>query len=68
MEGIHTEFLWQITGKRVRRLRDGEWETPVSEVVREAAVMQSEMTYIWRRQETVAHWVALRPLFEVCAR
>ena len=26
------------------------------------------MTYIGRRQATVAQWVALRPLFEVCAR
>ena len=26
------------------------------------------VTYIGRRQETVAQWVALRPLFEVCTR
>ena len=29
--------------------------------------MQSEMTYIGIRQATMAQWVALRPLFEVCA-
>ena len=68
VEGIHTEFLWQITGKRVRRLRDGEWETPVSEVVREAAVMQSERNYIGRQQANVDQWVAVRPIFGVFAR
>ena len=26
------------------------------------------MNYIGRRQTTVAKWVAIRPLFEVCAR
>ena len=30
--------------------------------------MKLAMTYIGRRQATVAQWVALRPLFEVCAR
>ena len=29
---------------------------------------QSEMTYIGRRHKTVAQWVTLRPIFEVCAR
>ena len=36
--------------------------------MREATGLQSEMTYIGRWQVTVAQWVALRPLFEVCAR
>ena len=30
--------------------------------------MLSEMTYIWRGQETVAQWVALQPPFEVYSR
>ena len=33
--------------------------------VRELAGTQSAMTYIGRRQGTVAQWVALRPIFEV---
>ena len=28
VEGAHTDFLRQITGKQVRRLGDGTWETP----------------------------------------
>ena len=35
--------------------------------MREAAGTQLAMTHIGRRQGTVAQWVALRPIFEVCA-
>ena len=68
MEGTHNGLLRQITEKRARRLGDSTWETPEAEGVREAAGMKSEMTYIWIRHATVAQWVVLRPLFEVCAR
>ena len=68
MEGIHTGFLWKITGKREWRLEDGTWETPGAEVVPEAAGMQLAMTYIGRRQVIVAQWGAIHSLCEVCAR
>ena len=68
VEGTHTEILQMITGKRVRRLGDGTWETPGAEGLREAAGTQSEIIYIEIWKATVAQWVALRPLFEVCAR
>ena len=68
IEGIHTEFLQIITGKRARRLGDGTWETPGAEGIQEAAGNQSARIYIERRQATVVQWVALHPLFEVCAR
>ena len=35
--------------------------------MQEAAVTQSEITYIGRRQATVAQLVALQPILEVCA-
>ena len=68
MEEIDTGSLRQITGKQARRLGYWMWETPKAEGVRETAGTQSDMTYIGRRQETVAQWVVLPPLFEVCAR
>ena len=68
VEGTHTGLLIQLMGKQARRLGDGKWETPRAEGVREAEVTKSEITYIGRRQANVAKWVALRPLFEVCAR
>ena len=68
IEGTHTEFLQMITGKRARQLGYMTWETPGEESVQEAAGTQSARIYIEKRQATVAQWVALRPLFEVCAR
>ena len=58
----------KITGKQVRRIGDGMWETPRAKVVWESAGTQLAMAYIIRRQATVVQWVALLPLFEVCAR
>ena len=66
VKGIHTGFLQKITGKRAQRLGERTWKTPGAEGAREADGIQLEMTYIGRRKETVAQWVALRPLFEVC--
>ena len=68
LERTHTEFLRLITGKRARRLGDRAWDTPGEEVVREAKGTQSSRTCIERRQVTVAQWVVLHTLFEVCAR
>ena len=68
IEGKHTEFLKIIMGKIAKQLGDGTWETPGVEGIREAVGTESARIYIERRQSTVAQWVALRPLFEVCAR
>ena len=39
-----------------------------AEGIQEEAGTQLDRIYIERRQATVAQWVALRTLFEVCAR
>ena len=57
-----------ITGKRDKQLEDGTWETQGVEGIQEAAGNQSARIYIEQRQATVAQWVELRPLFEVCTR
>ena len=57
----------QIIGKQVQRKADGMWVTPKAEVVREALDNQSSTNYIRRRKGVVAQWVALRPIFKVCA-
>ena len=57
-----------ITGEREKKLGYGTWEYPGEESIREVSGTQLARIYIERRQATVAQWVALRPLFEVCAR
>ena len=46
----------------------GTWVTFRVEVLREAAVIKLEMTYIESLQGTLAQWVVLRPIFEVYTR
>ena len=66
VEVTHPGFLGQITGKRARRIADRTWETLRAKLVQEAVEIQSEMTYIRRQQGTMAQWVALQLIFEVC--
>ena len=68
IEGTHTYFLQMIMEKRAKKFGDGSWETPVAEGIRKAAVTHSDRIYTEQRQATIAQWVELRPLFEVCAR
>ena len=50
------------------RQTDGTWETTASEDVLRTTGKKSVTEYIGCRQATVANWVALCPLLEVCAR
>ena len=66
VEGTHLGFFHQILQKRARRQADGEWETPAAEEFIREAGTQLAAKYIGRRKETVAQWVDLRTLLEVC--
>ena len=68
MEGLHVGFLRQITGQRAVRREDENWRKVVSDKVLEKAGTQYLGNYIDRRQATVAEWVELRPILEVCDR
>ena len=68
IEGVHVGFLRKVKGVKDRRLGDETWKK--EEVYR---VLQAEGTkpiweYINKRQAMVAGWVALWPIFEVCAK
>ena len=39
-----------------------------AETVLQGAKTQSLRTYVKKRQATVVEWVAIRPIFDVCAR
>ena len=68
VEGTHIRFLRQITGKQARRTVEGMWVTPKVEVVQESLGSQSVMAYIGRTHETVAQWMEMCPIFDVCVR
>ena len=55
IEGMHTEFLLTIMGKRVKQLGDGTWEMPESEVIQDSAGNQSARIYIEQWKATVVN-------------
>ena len=68
LEGVHVGFLQRIKRQRVVQQKDGTWRQVAAGTVIEKAGTQPLGTYIDRRQATVAEWVALRPILEVCDR
>ena len=48
VEGAHTDFLREITGKKARRISDRTQEMPRAGVVKEEEVKKLSMTYIGR--------------------
>ena len=68
LEGLHVGLLRRITGQREVQQEDRTWRQVAAEKVLEKAGTQSLITYIGRRQATVAEWVALRTILEVCDR
>ena len=68
LEGVHVGFLRQVTGMKARRLGEKNWTKEGPDRVLQAAGTKSLREYIDKRQATVAEWVALRPIFEVCAK
>ena len=66
VERTDTVFLRNITEKQERWILDRTWETTRAEVVQEAEGTKSVMNYIGRSQATVAQWLELRPILEVC--
>ena len=66
--GKHTAFLQQIMRKQSRQNPYGTWViSALGEMMGEEGVQLAAM-YIGRRQGEVSQWVALRSIFEVCAR
>ena len=70
MERVLSEFLHgaarRLTGRQARRGRDGEWHYPSLEGAMEEAVLTDIRTSIQRRQNTVAQYIATRPLLGLC--
>ena len=68
LEGVHVGFLRQMTGQKAKRQRDGTWRIEAAEEVPKESVTQTLGAYIDKRQATVAEWVTLRPILEICDR
>ena len=68
LEGFHVRLLRQMTKLKAKNLKEGLWRKVAAEKVLQGAGTQLIQNYLERRKATVAEWVALRSIFEVCAR
>ena len=68
LEGAHVGFLWCVTKLKENKLKYGLWRKAATNKVIQGAETQPLQTYLDRMQATVAKWVALRPIFDICVR
>ena len=61
-------FLGQVTRKQAMRRKDGSWRKMTAEAVLHGVGTRSLWTYVDRQKATVAEWVYLWPIFDVCVR
>ena len=61
-------FLRQVTWMKARRLGDNTWTKEGLERLIQTAGTKPLWEYINKKQAMVVEWVALRPIFEVCAK
>ena len=70
MEQALSEFLHgaarRLTGRQPRRGRGGKWHYPSLEGPMKEAGLTDIQTSIERRQNTVAQYIATRPLLDLC--
>ena len=67
--GEHVGFLWQVTGKKSNRLRDGLWRQVKKYIYTSRERGHSPSGHMWTgdRQQWRSGW-QYRPIFDVCAR
>ena len=68
LEGVHVGFLRKFTGMKARMLGSETWTKEGPDRVLQEAVTKHLRGCIYKRQEIVAKWVALRSIFDFCAK
>ena len=68
LEGVPLGFLRQVKKLKAKRLRDSSRRKVAVDIVLQGVGTQPLQTYLDRRQATVAEWVALWTIFDVCVR
>ena len=61
-------FLRKVEGMTDQNMGINTWQKEGADRVLQATGTKPLWEYIERRQATVAEWIALRPIFEVCAK
>ena len=67
-EGFHMVFHQKVTGKTACLQWDGKWKRKGEASFLRETGPQNLGEYIYCKQTTVAEWVTLRPIYEVCEK
>ena len=65
LEGFHHRVARRITGQTGRLGRDGTWHYPDISIALEMAGLGEIGEHLTRRQNTIAAYVATRPIYEI---
>ena len=64
--GFHHRVACRLTGRQPWKGRDGGWVYPPTEDAMAEAGLQELETYVSRHQNTVAQYIATRPIMILC--
>ena len=56
----------RITGRQTNRQEERDWEYPTLAAAMEEAGIEEIGAYILKRQNTVAHYITMRPIMDLC--
>ena len=66
LDAFQGRVAWRLTGRMPRRGRDGKWlYLPLAGATKEVGIVRAR-TSVLRRQNTVAQFVATRPILVLC--
>ena len=58
--------VWQLTGRHTRRREEGSWKYPPLVAAMAEADFEEIGVYVTRIQNTVAQYIATRPIMDLC--
>ena len=68
LDSFQSRFARRITGRQPRRKKDRSWDYPLlAGALREAGMVGMRTSITWR-QNTVAQYIATRPILNLCER
>ena len=66
LEGFQNQVARSLTVKQPRRGVDGIWRYPLLTEVMEETGLEEAETYVTRRQNTVAQYIEIQPITDLC--
>ena len=66
LDSFHSRVARKITGRQPRRRKDGRWiYPPLAGIMKEKGMVGIKNSILWR-QNTVAQFIATRPILDLC--